>query len=237
MITFSRSAMHYDALVAAGGKDYARESALFGDLVDRYKRSPGRSLLDVGCGTGRHLEYLQQRFECEGLDLDRGMLSVAAERCPNVRFHLADMIAFNLGRRFDAIVCLFGSIAYLPTVQRFEQAIAGFARHLLPGGVAIVEPWLRADEWEEGRVSARFADLPDLKIARMHVGRRDENVAILNFHYMVAMRDGVRTFEETHRLMLLSDEHYQAAFLRAGFELHHGTRVLDGRDLYVGVLP
>lgn len=237
MITYSRSATYYDALVAAAGKDYARESVLIGDLIERYRRSPGRALLDVGCGTGRHLEHLRQRFDCEGLDIDRGMLAVAAERSPGVRFHLADMIAFNVGRQFDAVVCLFGSIAYLPTIQRFEQTIAGFARHLLPGGVAIVEPWLRPDQWDEGRVSARFADLPGLKIARMHVGRRDENVAILNFHYMVAMRDGVRTFEETHRLILLSDEQYQTAFLRAGFELHRGRDILDGRDLYVGVLP
>lgn len=235
MITYSRSALYYDALVDAGGKDYAREADVVRDLIGRYKRAAGNALLDVGCGTARHLEQLARDFDCEGLDIDRGMLGVASERCRSIRLHLADMIAFNLGRRFDAIVCLFGSIAYVPTVQRFEQTLAGFARHLVPGGVAIVEPWLRPEEWEEGRVSARFADLPALKIARMHVGRRDENVAIINFHYMVASRDGIRTFEEPHRLLLLSHAQYNVAFQRAGFELHRGTRVLDGRDVYVGV--
>lgn len=235
MLTFSRSAQYYDALLEAGGKSYARESAVICELVDRYKRSPGRRLLDVGCGTGRHLEHLHDRFECEGLDIDRGMLALAAERSPQARFHLTDMIGFNLGERFDAIVCLFGSIAYLPTVQRFEQAIANIARHLVPGGVAIVEPWLRPNEWEDGRVGASFADLPDTKIARMHVARRDDCIAILNFHYMVGMRDGIRSFEETHRLLILSDDQYRNAFLRAGFELHQGTQVLGGRDLFVGV--
>ncbi len=237
MITYARSAQYYDALLSAGGKDYARESALIVDLVERYKRSPGRELLDVACGTGRHIECLRERFECEGLDIDRGMLAVAQERCPDVRFHLADMIGFNLGKRFDVITCLFGSIAYLPTIQRFEQTIASFARHLVPGGIAIVQPWLSTDEWEDGHPHASFADLPELKIARMHVGRRDESTAILSFHYMVAMRDGVRTFEETHRLLLLGEEQYRTAFLRAGFELHQGRAVLSGRDLYVGVLP
>lgn len=235
MITYSRSATYYDALNDAAGKDYARESAVIAELADRYRRSPGRALLDVGCGSGRHLEHFSRRYSCEGLDIDRGMLAVAAERCCDVHFHLTDMIGFNLGKRFDVITCLFGSVAYLPTVGRFEQVIASFARHLAPGGVAIVEPWLRPDEWEEGRISARFADLPDMKIARMHIGRRDENTAILNFHYMVALKDGIRTFEEMHRLMLLSDEHYRVAFARAGFELHRGSRILDGRDIYIGL--
>ncbi len=236
MITFSRSAQYYDALLTASGKNYARESAVVGELIARYKRSPGNRLLDVGCGTGRHLEYLCERFECEGLDIDRSMLGAASERCPKARLHLTDMIGFNIGTRFDAIVCLFGSIAYLPTIQRFDQTVANFARHLAPGGVAIVEPWLKPNEWEDGKVVASFADLPEMKIARMHVTRRDDCTAILNFHYMVALRDGVRSFEETHRLMLLTDEQYRAAFLRAGFELHQGTHVLGDRDVFVGVL-
>ncbi len=235
MLTYSRSAVYYDALLDAGGKNYAREAAVVCELIERYKRAPGRRLLDAGCGTGRHVEHLRERFECEGLDIDRGMLAVAAERCPDVRFHLTDMIGFNLGTRFDAIVCLFGSIAYLPTVQRFEQTIANFARHLVPGGVAIVEPWLRPYEWEDGRIGASFADLPEMKIARMHVARRDDCVAILNFHYMVGMRDGIRNFEETHRLLIMNDDQYRSAFLRAGFELHQGTQVIGGRDLFVGV--
>jgi len=61
VITYSRSAQYYDALITAGGKDYARESALVADLVERYKRSPGRELLDVACGTGRHIEHLRER--------------------------------------------------------------------------------------------------------------------------------------------------------------------------------
>ncbi len=235
MIAYARSAHYYDALLDAAGKDYARESAVIRELVERYKRSAGRTMLDIGCGTGRHLEYLRETYTCEGLDIDRGMLAVASERCPGVRFHLADMIGFNLGKRFDVIISLFGSIAYLPTLQRYEQTIANFARHLSPGGVAIVEPWLRPSEWVDGQVAARFADLPEMKVARMHVSRRDDYTAILNFHYMVAMRDGVRTFEETHRLLLMTDEQYSSAFLRAGFELHHGTNVLSGRDVYVGV--
>ena len=35
-------------------KDYAREVAAIGRLFERYKADPIKSVLDLGCGTGRH---------------------------------------------------------------------------------------------------------------------------------------------------------------------------------------
>jgi predicted TPR repeat methyltransferase len=85
-----------------------------------------RTLLDVACGTGRHLEHLRREFDCQGLDLDEGLLAVAAGRLPGTRLTRADMTDFALGRRFDAVICLFSSIGYLATV---EQAADGRCNH------------------------------------------------------------------------------------------------------------
>ncbi|HVW90094.1 MAG TPA: class I SAM-dependent methyltransferase, partial [Gaiellaceae bacterium] len=55
------------------GKDYAAESAAIARIV--HERNPGaRTLLDVACGTGKHLEHLRHEFACEGVDLDEGLL-------------------------------------------------------------------------------------------------------------------------------------------------------------------
>jgi SAM-dependent methyltransferase len=232
---YTQSAKYYDALYHALGKDYKQEAERIEQIVSERCRSGGNTLLDIGCGTGRHIEALRDRFTCEGLDVDRTMLDIARERNPGLAFHLGDMIGFNLGKRFDVITCLFGSIGYAPNTQRLDQSIHTFVRHLKPGGVIIVEPWVKPADWVDGQVNALFVNEPDLKVARMSVARRDANVSILNFHYMVASHDGIRTFTEPHRLTLFSDNEYQEAFRRSGlFFEYEENGLTPGRGLYVG---
>ena len=237
MSLLARSAPFYDALHRALGMDYAAESVRIHEICESYTHGSG-NLLDVGCGTGGHLEHLGHWYTVAGLDTDRSMLTIAAKRVPAVPLHEGDMISFNLERRFDVLICLLGAIGYVPSIGRLEQTLATFARHLRPGGVAIIEPWLSPDRWIDGHLDALFADEPSLKVARMSVGRRDGNVSILNFHYMVAQSDGIRTFNEAHRLTLFTSQEYRAAFERSGFAVTFDEAALgSGRGLYIGLQP
>jgi SAM-dependent methyltransferase len=231
---YTQSAKYYDALYDSLGKNYAQEATRIAEIASERCRSGGNALLDVACGTGRHIEHLRDRFTCEGLDIARSMIDIAKERNPDVPMHVADMIGFNLGKRFDVIACMFGSIAYAPNVQRLDQTLQTFARHLRPGGVVIVEPWVRPEDWQDGAVHALFVDRPELKVARMNVSRRDANVSVLNFHFMVASRDGIRTFTEPHRLTLFTPDEYRNAFRKAGLFVDFEENGFAGRGVYVG---
>ena len=138
----------YDAIYAS--VDYPSQARAIERLVKSHKRSSGNRLLDVACGTGLHLSYLQETYEVEGLDLSAGMLDVAQERLPGVRLHQGDMADFDLGQQFDVVTCLFSSIAYVRTAERLRGAIASMALHLVPGGVLIVEPFFEPAHWIEG---------------------------------------------------------------------------------------
>jgi ubiquinone/menaquinone biosynthesis C-methylase UbiE len=74
-----------------------------------FRPSKGMDILDVGCGTGSHLE-LYQRYECNlyGIDLSPSMLEVA-------RVRLGDSIQLDLGdatnmpyedHKFDFIISM-----------------------------------------------------------------------------------------------------------------------------------
>lgn len=231
---YTQSAKYYDALYRALGKNYAAESEQIRSILRTKLRSGGDALLDVACGTGLHLEHLQRAFVCEGIDLERNLLNIAAVRVPDVRLHQADMVSFNLSKKFDAITCLFSSIGYVPNVMRLNQTLQTFARHLRPGGVVLVEPWITPDRWQDGHVNALYVNEPELKVARMNVSRRDGNVSILHFHYMIGSTDGIRTFTEPHRLTLFTDQEYTAAFRSAGLQVERDPDGLMGRGLYIG---
>ena len=232
---FSRSARLYDAIYASI-RDYPREAAELDRLIQSMR--PGaRTLLDVACGTGAHLEHLAARYEVDGLDLDQEMLAVARERLPQTRFYEADMADFDLGRRFDAVVCMSSAIGYVKTPERLARAAAAMARHLEPRGVLVVEPWLSPEVWVDGHVGAVFVDEPELKIALMNVSERDGTISILNFHYLVATPAGAEHFTERHELGLFTVEQHLDAFRSAGLDVEHDPEGPIGRGLYAGVAP
>lgn len=214
-------------------KDYRTEAEAIHALIQRV--SPGaRSLLEVACGTGKHLEHLKAHYQAVGLDLDLGQLEEARQRNPEIPFHQGDMRSFNLGQTFDAVTCLFSSIGYAGSLAGLNQAIATMARHLNPGGVLLLEPWFSPGVWQNNRPHALFIDEPDLKVARMNVSRQEGRESVLEFHYLIATPQGIESFTEKLRLFLFTPEEYLEAFKKAGLEVEHDPQGLIGRGLYIG---
>jgi SAM-dependent methyltransferase len=232
---FARSARYYDAIY--GFKDYASEAERVHSEIQA--RRPGaRTLLDVACGTGGHLVHLAGRCDAEGVDLSPEQIEVARARLPEVPLHVADMAELDLGRRFDAVTCLFSSIGYTVTVERMRTAIAAMARHLEPGGVLIVEPWLTPDVWQDGHLSSLFVDEDDIKIARLGVSRTEGRTSIMDMEHLVGTaEEGVQHFVEHHELGLFTVEEQLEAFRATGLDVDHDPFGLIGRGLYAGVAP
>ena len=233
---FDKSARFYDAIYS--WKDYAGELAQLHALIQERAQRPAHTLLDVACGTGAHLAHVQQYYKVEGLDLNPGLLEVARERLPDVPLHVGNMLDFDLGRIFDIVTCLFAAIGYAGMLEGLHKAVHNMARHVAPGGLLIVEPWLSPEVYVfDGRPRAHFVDQPDLKAARITRSEQDGNVAVLHFHYMVGTPEGVSYFTEDHRLTLFTHEEYTEAFDNAGLVTTHDPDGLMGRGLYIGLKP
>ena len=229
---FTRSAAVYDAVHGQRFSASIAAAALHAQ-IQAAKQSVGKALLDVACGTGAYLEHLRTWYDAEGLDLDPGMLAVARQKLPDLPLHEADLVDFDLARQFDVVVCLGSSIGYVETASRLRQALATFARHTVPGGVVVVEPWFTPDAWEAGRLSADLVDQPDLKIARVLVSGKEGMISTLDTHYLVGRPGGVETFVEHHQLGLFTHADYLSAFDDAGLAVGRDPGGPLGRGIYV----
>lgn len=230
---FTETAELYDLFYE--WKDYAGEAAKIHELAE--SRAPrARTLLDVACGTGRHLEHLRAWYEVEGVDLDEGLLDVARLRLPDVPLQVADMRDFDLGRRFDVVTCLFSSIGYVQTPEALRSAIAAMARHVAPGGLLIVEPWLTPSTFDPTFPSrAIVVEQPGLQGVRLNDSRVEGRLSVMDFHYLV-VRAGqpLEHLVETHTLGLFTDEEHRAAIEAAGLAVEHDAEGLMGRGLWIG---
>jgi SAM-dependent methyltransferase len=229
---FAKSAHLYDAIYAS--RDYEGEARRVHEIV-RGRHPAARTLLDVACGTGLHISFLKQYYLAEGLDLDPNLLAIARSRNPDVPFEQSDMASFDLGRRFDVVTCLGAAIAATKTASGLTAALQNMSRHLNPGGLAVVQPWLAPEAFRPGMLDARFVDRPDLKIARMSTGTLENGVSVFDLHYLVGTPESIEYFTEQLELGLFTRERYLSAFRDSALQVEYDPDGLPGAGLYIGV--
>ncbi|HSK21592.1 MAG TPA: class I SAM-dependent methyltransferase [Egicoccus sp.] len=238
-VSYHDLAAWYDALYDARGKDYRGEAETLLAVAREDDRGVG-SLLDVACGTGRHLEvFATEVGDVAGLDGSPEMLSVAASRL-DARIPLteADLRGFDLGRTFDVVTCLFSSIGHVADTDELDAAVAAMAAHVAPGGTLLIEPWLTPERVQTGGVRDLVtASNDDGVVARAASSHRDGDVLVVQFAWAVATPGGVATAEETHRMPLFTAKRYVAAVEAAGLSGEWRDEVAGlgmGRGLLVG---
>lgn len=234
---FHRLAQYYDQLV--GEKDYRAECRRLESLARRYGRSGGGSWLDVACGTGRHLELLRHEHPTVGIDISPEMLEVARRRLRGIRLVHADMRDFELGKTFDVVSCLYSAIGHLRSERELQATFANFARHLKPGGVAIVEPWIDPSDFKRGYIHVLSYKAGDVTVARMGYSFSRGAHSFIRYHYLIGVAGrGVQHLEETDVGLLVPHKHLRKLMAQAGLRARVVRPGLTpGRGLLIGQKP
>lgn len=220
-------------------KDYASEARRLSEVVAVHGNPESKSVLDVACGTGGHLQHLTDYFlEAAGLDLSGTQLAEAAKRLPpNVELHQGDMAAFELGRTFDVVACFFGSVGYLATKGDLEHGLSSMARHVGPGGLLVVEPWLFPHEFAVGGQLRRLDVTQDgSELIRRNVmhgpPQGEEGPVTIDMHFIYSRIENescvVDSFREQHNLGLYAEETYRTAMEAAGVEVVDMLEAVEG---------
>lgn len=200
-LIYRKFAKYYDSIYS--WKDYEVEAKRLMEIIDSEKKSVGDDLLEVGCGTAKHLSYLKKKFSCEGLDINEGILKIAEKQNPELQFSNEDMTNFDLGKKFDVILCLFSSIGYVKTHDNLKKTIENFSKHLKKGGILIIEPWFTKETIVSGKIGLTTHKSDTINIARMDYISVQGDISTLEMQYLVAEKNkGIQYAIDVHELGL-----------------------------------
>lgn len=132
------------------------------DRLTRANRSPA-SVLDAGCGTGRHAAGLITKgHRVDIVDASARLLSVAARRCPSARAFLADLCEMTLPSTYDAVTCR-GVLNDMVTDEERASTARCLARALAPGGLLFldVREARGSRQRADGTARSQIVDLDD----------------------------------------------------------------------------
>jgi SAM-dependent methyltransferase len=215
----------YDAIY--GDKDYRAECDTLDEVFSRAAR-PVQSILDLGCGTGRHaLELARRGYEIVGVDMSEGMLEQARQRSlrdgAQASFVLGDIRNVQLGRRFDAVLSMFAVVGYQTSEADLKATFDNVRRHLEPGGIFVFDVWYAAAVQAVGpSTRVKIVAVDGGEIERRAVGKLDPEHRVCAVRYELTHRraDGLSTrTHETHRMRYFDERELEALLAESGLAL------------------
>lgn len=134
---------YYDLLYQ--DKDYNAEIDYIIQLIQNHPIKI-ESILDLGCGTGKHDEILCDKgYKIHGVDISEEMLNIAElkrkGRESNLTFTQSNIAELELGKKFDLIISLFHVMSYQNTNKLLDNVFSVVDNHLNDGGLFIFDFW------------------------------------------------------------------------------------------------
>lgn len=165
MNNFKEYSKYYDLLYK--DKDYVSEVTYILDIL-KILDKPECSILDIGCGTGKHAGLLADKgYKVCGVDVSETMLESALRNFGDkVNFSKGDIRYLSLNKTFEVITSLFHVMSYQIRNEDLEASLMSVYNHLESGGYFIFDCW-----YGPGVMN----DPPSVKIKRMN----DENFEII----------------------------------------------------------
>jgi len=211
---------HYASILPADADASAEIDASF--VQKSLDLASGQTLLDIGCGDGRHAHaFAQLGLDVTGLDNSMPQLLRAARRneASRVNFDIlhGDMRTLPRDRAYDVVTCLGSSFGYFDTDEQNRQCLHDMVEVLKPGGKLALQVFNRdylmgvlpCRSWWQGR-GCLVLDVADMQFS---TGR-------VRIHRTVVFEDG-RQFE--HHISIRAYSAHTLAKMLAMI----GARVLE----------
>jgi SAM-dependent methyltransferase len=229
MSVFNLYARYYDLLYR--DKDYRAEVEYVVSLIRKYKPE-SKSVLDLGCGTGRHDFLLVEKgYSVTGVDQSEEMLAVASARLSTLnsqpsalQFIHGDIQSVQLKKTYDVILALFHVVSYQTTNNILVNTFTNVYEHLNDGGVFIFDFWYGpAVLTDRPTVREKRLEDKELTIHRIAtpVMHPNDNTVDVNYEVVIKDRTAGKTemLNEIHRMRYLFLPELEFMLNNLGFDI------------------
>ena len=197
-------------------RDEQEASDFIDRLLEKYHIPPGKFVLDLACGKGRHSRYLFKKgMRVTGVDYSEQSIRYAAQfECRDLEFYIHDMREMFRANYFDYIFNLFTSFGYFDTEKEHIKVIKNVCKGLRPKGIFVMD-FLNEMYVRKGLV-------PEEKI--------EKNGLIFNIRRQIANGYIQKQISFADKGIAMEYEEKVRAFTKEDLEklfLHCGLRVVD----------
>jgi SAM-dependent methyltransferase len=228
---------YYDLLYQ--DKDYAAEVDYIDNLIKKYS-SNTKTILDLGCGTGKHDALLCDKgYKVHGVDISKDMLDIAANRRKDrgnkLTFSQSDIAQLKLNQKFNAVISLFHVMSYLNTNTALNKVFSRVRDHLDEGGLFIFDFWYGpAVLTDLPKTTIKKLENEHIKVTRLAESKLHAqlNTVDVNFDVFVTKKEDCVTIEkkELHVIRYFFDTELEMLCEKYGFKIENKYKWLDRKQ-------
>jgi len=181
-------------------------------------------LLDIGCATGQlALHLARQGYTVTAIEPDATMVAVARQRqairpvpeVPIVKAGMLDLDGVFPGKLFHAILCLGNTLVHLRYLDEVGQFVSMVYKHLVPGGVFILQIVNYTRILSQQITELPFVDRPSVSLERRY--RYSTDRESIRFITRLIRKETGDVMENETNLLPLQWLQLEPVFAEAGF--------------------
>lgn len=202
---FNQYAPYYDLIYK--DKNYRKECDFLISIFKKHSRKRPASIIDLACGTGNHLILLaKEGLKVTGSDSSEAMIDIARKKAKKaglkIDFKTEKMQDFIPNKKFDVVMLLFASIAYLTDRDDLKNTLNNIYNSLNKNGLFI------CDFWNGSAVLKNFtpSGIKTVKNGQLVIKRKStksidrlKQVCEVNFNFSISKQNKIiDSFSEKH---------------------------------------
>lgn len=242
MTIFNDYAIYYDLIYH--DKKYEEEAKFVHHLVQTHTPE-AQSLLELGCGTGRHaIALATYGYYVHGIDVSPQMLDLyqrnrvglSDELLEKLAYQQGDIRTIHLNKKFDVVLSLFHVFSYQVTNQDLESTIATAREHLNPNGILIFDCWYGPAVLSDRPTTRvkRFSN-DEVELIRISESEMHPNQNRVDVHFQMLFKDkttsSLKETTETHQMRYFFTPELELLLQQNQFSILESAEWMTGKKL------